>query len=71
MFFAWTSLSDRFCSRLSGWKDKYLTIRERLTLVKSVLGSLGSDLMSNFLASISIVYSLEVLRESFFGYRFG
>nr|GEU60940.1 hypothetical protein [Tanacetum cinerariifolium] len=37
----WTVLIDRFKARLSGWKANMLSSGGRLTLIKSVLGSLG------------------------------
>nr|GEZ03428.1 RNA-directed DNA polymerase, eukaryota, reverse transcriptase zinc-binding domain protein [Tanacetum cinerariifolium] len=40
----WQILIDRFKARLLGWKANLLSIGGRLTLIKSVLGSLGIDL---------------------------
>nr|GEW35898.1 putative RNA-directed DNA polymerase, eukaryota, reverse transcriptase zinc-binding domain protein [Tanacetum cinerariifolium] len=37
----WQMLIDRFKARLSGWKANLLSTGSRLTLIKSVLGSLG------------------------------
>lgn len=62
----WASISDRFRSRLLGWKAKTLSIGGRLTLVKSVLGSLGSYLMSNFLTPILVLSSLVALMDRVF-----
>ncbi|GKE70226.1 putative RNA-directed DNA polymerase, eukaryota, reverse transcriptase zinc-binding domain protein, partial [Tanacetum coccineum] len=39
----WKILIDRFQSRLSKWKANLFSIGGRLTLIKSVLGSLGSS----------------------------
>ncbi|GJX42116.1 hypothetical protein Tco_0257106, partial [Tanacetum coccineum] len=36
----WSPLTDRFKKRLSRWKSKTLSFGGRLTLIKSVLGSL-------------------------------
>lgn len=58
---AWSPILNRFRSRLSGWKAKGLYFGGRLTLIKSILGSLGSYLMSMFLTPISIINSLEAL----------
>ncbi|GKB86836.1 RNA-directed DNA polymerase, eukaryota, reverse transcriptase zinc-binding domain protein [Tanacetum coccineum] len=43
---SWKVLVDRFRSRLSTWKANLLSIRGRLTLIKSVLGSLGLNIGS-------------------------
>ncbi|GJV51230.1 RNA-directed DNA polymerase, eukaryota, reverse transcriptase zinc-binding domain protein [Tanacetum coccineum] len=50
---SWKMLIDRFCSRLSTWKASLLSIGGRLTLIKSVLESLG-------------IYDLERIRSNFF-----
>lgn len=63
---AWSPLIDRFRTRLSGWKVKCLSFKGRLTLVKSVLGSLGSYMMSDFLTPMSVLTSLKVIRARFF-----
>ena len=43
----WQVLIDRFKARISGWKANLLSIGGRLTLIKSVLGSLGIYYLSN------------------------
>ncbi|GJS36768.1 RNA-directed DNA polymerase, eukaryota, reverse transcriptase zinc-binding domain protein [Tanacetum coccineum] len=54
----WNSLIERFKIRLSGWKANMLSSGGRLTLIKSVLGSLGDTRKlawikwSNILASL-------------------
>ncbi|KAL7599452.1 hypothetical protein Lser_V15G24065 [Lactuca serriola] len=63
---AWSIIEDRFRSRLSGWKAKSLSFGGRLTLIKSVLGSLGSYLMFVFMVPICILNSLEALRSRIF-----
>lgn len=63
---AWSYVIDRFRTRLVGWKAKTLSFGGRLTIVKSVLGSLGSYLMSIFLVPMSVLTSLEALRAKFF-----
>ena len=57
---------DRFHFNLSNWKAKCLSFGGHLTLEKSVLGSLGSYLMSVFLALISVLKDLEGLRATLF-----
>lgn len=52
---AWARVIDRFRSKLSKWKTKSLSIGGRLTLVKSVLGSLESYMMSIFLTPLSVL----------------
>ncbi|GJV59540.1 hypothetical protein Tco_1465640 [Tanacetum coccineum] len=62
----WSSLADRFQKRLSNWKSKTLSYGGRLTLIKSVLGSLGVYFFSTFKALVSIVKKLESIRRNFF-----
>ncbi|GJX74023.1 RNA-directed DNA polymerase, eukaryota, reverse transcriptase zinc-binding domain protein [Tanacetum coccineum] len=62
----WQVLIDRFKARLSGWKANLLSIGGRLTLIKSVLGSLGIYYLSIFKAPETVVKSLESLRAAFF-----
>nr|GFA38136.1 reverse transcriptase domain, reverse transcriptase zinc-binding domain protein [Tanacetum cinerariifolium] len=45
---AWSEVIDRFSKCLATWKSKLLSIRGRLTLVKSVLGSLPFYYLSIF-----------------------
>ncbi|KAL7589173.1 uncharacterized protein LOC111885008 [Lactuca sativa] len=45
---SWDVIVDRFQKRLSNWKVKTLSIGGRLTLIKSVLGSLGIYFFSLF-----------------------
>ncbi|GJY48505.1 hypothetical protein Tco_0438461 [Tanacetum coccineum] len=59
-------LIDRFRSRLSTWKASLLSIRGRLTLIKSVLGSLGIYYLSIFRAPESVLNDLERIRSNFF-----
>ncbi|GJS59725.1 RNA-directed DNA polymerase, eukaryota, reverse transcriptase zinc-binding domain protein [Tanacetum coccineum] len=58
----WQVLIDKFKSRLSGWNS----IGGRLTLIKSVLGSLWIYYLSIFKAPEMVLKSLESLRASFF-----
>ena len=63
---AWKNIRDRFITKLSRWKAKMLSIGGRLTLLKSVLGSIGSYLMSVFGVPTTVLKSLEALRARFF-----
>ncbi|GJU95918.1 RNA-directed DNA polymerase, eukaryota [Tanacetum coccineum] len=63
---SWKMLIDRFCSRLSTWKASLLSIGGRLTLIKSVLGSLGIYYLSIFRAPESVLNDLERIRSNFF-----
>ncbi|GJR02216.1 putative RNA-directed DNA polymerase, eukaryota, reverse transcriptase zinc-binding domain protein [Tanacetum coccineum] len=62
----WTPIINRFHNRLSMWKAKTLSFGGRLTLIKSVLGSLGVYYFSSFKAPISIINKLETIRRRFF-----
>ncbi|GJV54206.1 putative RNA-directed DNA polymerase, eukaryota, reverse transcriptase zinc-binding domain protein [Tanacetum coccineum] len=62
----WQPLIDRFRAKLSAWKASTLSIGGRLTLIKSVLGSLGIYYMSIFKCSDSVINSFEAMRASFF-----
>ncbi|GJU09544.1 RNA-directed DNA polymerase, eukaryota [Tanacetum coccineum] len=56
---AWKEVVDKVLSRLSRWKMKLLSIGGRLTLLKSVLGSMPIFHMSIFKVPSSILKSLE------------
>ncbi|GJS84723.1 protein SINE1 isoform X2 [Tanacetum coccineum] len=62
----WNPLVDRFQKRLSKWKGSTLSIGGRLTLTKSVLGSLGVYYFSLFKAPKKVIYKLESIRRRFF-----
>ncbi|GKD98775.1 hypothetical protein Tco_1382672, partial [Tanacetum coccineum] len=62
----WSILVDKFQKRLSKWKSKSLCFGGRLTLVNSILGSLGVYYFSTFKAPISIINKLECIRRKFF-----
>ncbi|GKB85929.1 putative RNA-directed DNA polymerase [Tanacetum coccineum] len=62
----WNKLVDLFRSKLSSWKASLLSIGGRLTLIKSVLGSVGIYYMSIFKVPETILKSLERLRATFF-----
>lgn len=63
---SWSSIIDRFRSRLAGWKEKCLSFGERLTMIKSIIGSIGSYLMSIFHVLVTVLNTLEMMRDSFF-----
>ncbi|GKB05965.1 RNA-directed DNA polymerase, eukaryota [Tanacetum coccineum] len=63
---AWNDIVDRVRRRLSNWKLKMLSIGGRLTLVKSVLGSMPIFHMSMFKVPSGILRILESIRCHFF-----
>ncbi|GKB56734.1 RNA-directed DNA polymerase, eukaryota, reverse transcriptase zinc-binding domain protein [Tanacetum coccineum] len=63
---SWKVLIDRFKNKLPGWKASLLSIGGRLTLIKSVLGSLGIYYMSIFKAPEIVLKVLESFWASFF-----
>ncbi|GJZ92075.1 RNA-directed DNA polymerase, eukaryota, reverse transcriptase zinc-binding domain protein [Tanacetum coccineum] len=63
---AWNDIVDRVRRRLSKWKMKMLSIGGRLTLVKSVLGSMPIFHMSMFKVPSGILRTLESIRCQFF-----
>ncbi|GJW23715.1 retrotransposon protein, putative, ty1-copia subclass [Tanacetum coccineum] len=62
----WNDIVDRIRSWLSKWKMKMLSIGGRLTLVKSVLGSMPIFHMSLFKVPAGILRTLESIRCHFF-----
>ncbi|GJT45843.1 RNA-directed DNA polymerase, eukaryota, reverse transcriptase zinc-binding domain protein [Tanacetum coccineum] len=62
----WQPLVDRFRATLSSWKANTLSIEGRLTLIKSVLGSLGIYYLSIFKCPELVLNSLEAMHASFF-----
>ncbi|GKC34088.1 RNA-directed DNA polymerase, eukaryota, reverse transcriptase zinc-binding domain protein [Tanacetum coccineum] len=63
---AWTKVIDRVKNHLSKWKMKALSIGGRLTLLKSVLGSMPIFHMSIFRVPLSVLRTLESIRSHFF-----
>ncbi|GKB09320.1 RNA-directed DNA polymerase, eukaryota [Tanacetum coccineum] len=63
---SWNDMVDRVKRRLSKWKMKMLSIGGRLTLVKSVLGSMPIFHMSLFKVPSGILHTLESIRSHFF-----
>lgn len=62
----WTSIIEKFRSKLSGWKASSLSFGGRLTLCKSVLGTLGSYYFSLYKAPEKVLEEMERLRMQFF-----
>ncbi|GJW53440.1 hypothetical protein Tco_0097525 [Tanacetum coccineum] len=54
----WKPLVDRFHKRLLKWESKSLSFGGRLTLVRSVLGSLGVYYFSNFKAPKKVIFPM-------------
>ncbi|GJW20661.1 RNA-directed DNA polymerase, eukaryota [Tanacetum coccineum] len=63
---SWDDTVDRVRNRLSKWKMKMLSSGGRLTLVKSVLGSMPIFHMSLFKVPSGILHKLESIRKHFF-----
>ncbi|GJQ97241.1 putative RNA-directed DNA polymerase, eukaryota, reverse transcriptase zinc-binding domain protein [Tanacetum coccineum] len=63
---SWKMVIDRFQSRLSSWKANLLSFGGRLTLIKSVLGSLGIYYFSIYRAPQTVLHDLERIRSNFF-----
>ncbi|GJU31065.1 RNA-directed DNA polymerase, eukaryota [Tanacetum coccineum] len=63
---AWNEVVDRVYARLSKWKMKTLSIGGRLTLLKSVLGSMPIYHMSIFRVPMSVLRRLESIHSHFF-----
>ncbi|GJS83722.1 hypothetical protein Tco_1415023 [Tanacetum coccineum] len=62
----WFDVIDSFTKCLSSWKSKCLSIGGRLTLTKTVLGSLPLYYFSIFRAPIKVFNKLESIRSRFF-----
>ncbi|GJW12181.1 RNA-directed DNA polymerase, eukaryota, reverse transcriptase zinc-binding domain protein [Tanacetum coccineum] len=63
---AWQEIVEKVQSRLSKWKSKTLSIGGRLTLLKSVLGSIPVFHMSIFKVPSKVFHILESIRSHFF-----
>ncbi|GJY09056.1 RNA-directed DNA polymerase, eukaryota, partial [Tanacetum coccineum] len=63
---AWNEVVERVKKRLSKWKMKTLSIGGRLTLLKSVLGSMPIFHMSIFKVPSGVLRTLESIRSHFF-----
>nr|GEW89924.1 RNA-directed DNA polymerase, eukaryota, reverse transcriptase zinc-binding domain protein [Tanacetum cinerariifolium] len=62
----WNEVVDRVKNQLSKWKMKMLSIGGRLTLLKSVLGSMPVSQMSIFRAPLTVLRTLKSIRSQFF-----
>ncbi|GKA73672.1 putative RNA-directed DNA polymerase, eukaryota, reverse transcriptase zinc-binding domain protein [Tanacetum coccineum] len=62
----WNVVIERFRDKLSCWKAKALSIGGRLTLIKSILGSLPIYYFSLFKAPQKVINTLESIRCRFF-----
>nr|GEZ33100.1 RNA-directed DNA polymerase, eukaryota, reverse transcriptase zinc-binding domain protein [Tanacetum cinerariifolium] len=63
---SWNEVVDRVYTHLSKWKMKTLSIEGRLTLLKSVLGSMPIYHMSVFKVLVRDLQRLESIRSHFF-----
>ncbi|KAJ0929069.1 putative reverse transcriptase zinc-binding domain-containing protein [Helianthus annuus] len=61
----WQPVVDKFTKKLSSWKARNLSFAGRVTLAKSVLGSLPSYYLSLFHAPRVVINKLERLRRDF------
>lgn len=61
----WKPVIDVFSKKLSAWKAKTLSFAGRVTLAKTVLGSLPSYFLSLFKAPKKVINILEGLRRAF------
>ncbi|GKA65038.1 RNA-directed DNA polymerase, eukaryota, reverse transcriptase zinc-binding domain protein [Tanacetum coccineum] len=62
----WSDVISKVSIRLSKWKVEILSAEGRLTLLKSVLGSIPTYYMSLYKALRVVINSLESLRNKFF-----
>ncbi|GJY79824.1 hypothetical protein Tco_0485625 [Tanacetum coccineum] len=63
---SWNAIVEKFKEKLSFWKAKTLSFGGRLTLVRSVLGSLSLYYFSMFRAPASVIQKLERERKNLF-----
>nr|GEZ10415.1 hypothetical protein [Tanacetum cinerariifolium] len=62
----WKPIIDKFHNRLSSWKARSLSFGGRLTLLKFIIGALGTYYFSPFKAPKCVISYLEKLRHNFF-----
>lgn len=60
---SWNTIMDKLRSKLSTWKAKTFSIGKRITLAKTVLGSLPTFFVSIFGAPNGVIRSLEKIRR--------
>ncbi|GJT09595.1 RNA-directed DNA polymerase, eukaryota, reverse transcriptase zinc-binding domain protein [Tanacetum coccineum] len=63
---SWDEIINKLLCRLSKWKMKTLSIGGRLTLLKSVLGSMPIYYMSMFKVPLQVLKKMESIRSYFF-----
>ncbi|KAJ9535648.1 hypothetical protein OSB04_un001197 [Centaurea solstitialis] len=63
---AWRPIVEKVRSRLASWKARIMSFGGRLTLVKSVLGSLPLYFLSLFRAPSGVIGEIERIRRNFF-----
>ncbi|XP_071718424.1 uncharacterized protein [Rutidosis leptorrhynchoides] len=61
----WNTIVNKVEKRLAKWKVNLLSFGGRLTLIKSVLGALGTYFLSMFKAPKGVIKRLESLRANF------
>ncbi|XP_021991349.1 uncharacterized protein LOC110888118 [Helianthus annuus] len=61
----WDSVVKKFTAKLSKWKARFLSFAGRVTLAKSVLGSLPSYFLSLFAAPKCVINKLERIHRDF------
>lgn len=62
---SWNLVIEKLNNKLSGWKSKTLNCGGRVTLAKSVLGSLPTFYLSIFAAPLGVIETLERIRRNF------
>ncbi|KAJ0500051.1 putative RNA-directed DNA polymerase [Helianthus annuus] len=61
----WKPIVDKFNSKLSSWKARWLSMAGRIVLAKDVLGALPNYFFSIFLAPKKVLAELEAIRRDF------
>ena len=63
---SWKTLLHKFRRKLSSWKARHISYGGKLTLCKTVLGSLGTYLFSLYKVPSTVLKKLERIRKKFF-----